>query len=360
MSAQPSWRTWALDSRAHLTLSRARFAVCRALCLATLLSACHSAPGGGAATPAVPTSNATQEAGKSGAEATKDGDEAQEEGVTLKPEEVHSLGVEVTPARGMTHAAEVAGFGLVTTHEVIAQAVTELVTAAATERQSRAALERAQRLAGTPGAMAADILESARRQATVDAAATLLARRKLTASFGQKAPWGDRPESPVLEGLANGELKLVRVTFPLGSLDASQSPATLRLSRLDDLNSGAGWTTRDVWSAPADSSIPGSSFFALLRGTSAREGERLVAFAPVGAPLPGSWVPASAIVISDGKYWCYVETGPNVFVRRALDTSLPLERGYFVREGIAPGENVVTAAAGLLLARETNPATGAD
>jgi hypothetical protein len=34
--------------------------------------------------------------------------------------------------------------------------------------------------------------------------------------------------------------------------------------------------------------------------------------------------------------------------------------GYFVTEGIAAGDKVVTAAAGLLLARETNPSSEAD
>jgi hypothetical protein len=234
------------------------------------------------------------------------------------------------------------------------------VTAAATEKQSRAALERTERLAGTPGAMPADALESARRQATVDEAATLLARRKLTAAFGLKAPWGDRAESPILEALANGKLALVRITFPLGSLDGAQSPASLRLSRLDELNAGTGWTSGTVWPAPADASIPGLSFFALLRGTDAREGERLAAFAPTGAPLAGVWIPASAVVISDGQYWCYAEPAPGVFMRRALDTSMPVDHGYFVKEGIAPGAKIVTAAAGLLLARETHPAAEAD
>ena len=115
-----------------------------------------------------------------------------------------------------------------------------------------------------------------------------------------------------------------------------------------------------MWAAPADSAIPGSSFFALLRGSTAREGEHLLAFAPVGPAVEGAWVPASAAVLSDNRYWCYLATEPGVFVRRELDISDPLDHGYFVKQGIAPGENVVTASAGMLLARGTNPAAEAD
>jgi hypothetical protein len=39
---------------------------------------------------------------------------------------------------------------------------------------------------------------------------------------------------------------------------------------------------------------------------------------------------------------------------------MPTDDGYFVKEGLEPGAQVVTTSAGQLLARETNPSTGAD
>jgi hypothetical protein len=39
---------------------------------------------------------------------------------------------------------------------------------------------------------------------------------------------------------------------------------------------------------------------------------------------------------------------------------MPTDDGYFVKEGVGPGAQVVTSSAGLLLARETNPGTEAD
>jgi hypothetical protein len=281
------------------------------------------------------------------------------EGVNLKPEEAKSMGIEVTAVRGASHAPETSGFGLVSPHEAIAQALSELVIAAAAQRQSHAALARARALAGTPGAEPADAMESVERQATVDEAAAQLARRRLTASFGQNPPWGDRVDGPALRSLASGEAKLVRVTFPLGAVGVGEVPGALRLAHLGDLDGGKSWPASSVWPAPADASVPGTSFFALLRGTTAREGERLVAWAARGIPQAGALVPASAVVISDNKYWCYVERKPGVFVRAELDTGVPLDGSYFVTQGVAPGDEVVTAAAGQLLARETNPASGA-
>jgi hypothetical protein len=281
------------------------------------------------------------------------------EGVSLKPDEAQKMGIVATPAAAAHHVPETAGFGVVTAHESIAQAVAEVVSAEAVDRQSRAALARTQRLAGSPGAMPADAQEAAERQATVDQAALLLARQRLTASFGQSPPWKGDVNSPELRALADGATKLVRVTFPLGSL-GSETPGRLQLAHLNAANSAKSWTAMSIWRAPADATVPGRSFFTLLKGSDASEGERLLVWAPAGAPESGVLIPAAAAVISGGKYWCYLERKPGVFVRTELDTSMPVADGYFVTEGIAPGDKVVTNSAGLLLARETNPSSAAE
>ncbi len=84
-----------------------------------------------------------------------------------------------------------------------------------------------------------------------------------------------------------------------------------------------------------------------------------------GRPAPGPaqqgvTVPAASVVISDGRYWCYVEARPGVYVRREVSTDRPLGADYFVTQGVAAGDEVVTSGTGLLLARELNPGTGAD
>jgi hypothetical protein len=245
------------------------------------------------------------------------------------------------------------------TREAIAQAVADLTTAAATERQSRSVLARGRDLAGTPGAVPVEAQEAAERQATVDHAARVLVEQRLSATYGRNAPWKDNYRSPQLASLASGETKLARATFPLGALGTT-TPAKLRFSRLGETQGSRSFESVTVWSAPADASIPGKSFFAILKGSDAGEGERLLARAPVGAAEPGVVVPFSAVVVSGGRYWCYIEEKPGSFVRREIDTGMPTDTGYFVRSGIAPGARIVTTSAGLLLAREINPSTQAD
>lgn len=289
------------------------------------------------------------------------GDKAapQAEGVALTADEIEKTGIATVPAAATTHVPESIGYAVVMTREGIAQAVADLASAGAAERQSRSVLARGRRLAGTPGAMSVEAQEAAERQATVDHASLLLAARRLSAIYGRNAPWRDNYNSPQLSALATGETKLARVTFPLGALGPA-TPATLRLTHLGETQGGKSFESVSVWSAPADASIPGRSFFAVLKGGDAGEGERLLARAPVGAAQAGVVVPFSATVISGGKYWCYVEEKPGLFMRTAIDTSMPTDDGFFVKGGITPGAKIVTASAGLLLARELNPSTAAD
>jgi hypothetical protein len=310
-----------------------------ALCMSLMISGCHK--------PSV-TANAPA------AEAS-----TESEGVTLKPEEVEKLGIVTAEAISAMHAPEASGFAVVLAHETIATAVAELGTAAATERQSRAALERTQRLAGTAGAMPIESMESLQRQAAVDHVALELAQRRLSALFGQHSPWKDQINSPQLLALATGEAKLVRVSFPLGSM-GDVPPNALRLAHINALQGGKSIESHSVWSAPADASVPGRSYFAYLNSGDFGEGERLLAWVPIGRPESGVLVPAAAAIINAGKYWCYVEEKPGQFVRRELDPNMATGEGYFVKEGIEPGAKIVTVSAGQLLARELNPSSAAD
>jgi hypothetical protein len=289
----------------------------------------------------------------------KDKGAPEAEGVALKSEEIEKGGIKTATLAASSHTPESTGYAVVITRETIAQAVADLTSAAAVERQSRSALTRARSLAGTPGAMPIEAQETAERQAAVDHAAFVLAERRLSATYGQNAPWKETYTSPLLASLARGDTKLARATFPLGAL-GSTVPAELRLTRIGAAPGSKSIETLAVWSAPADATIPGRSFFAMLKGSDASEGERLIAHAAVGAAENGVVVPYSAAVISGGKYWCYLEEKPGLFVRTEIDPGMPTDDGYFVKEGIGPGAQVVTTSAGLLLARETNPSTEAD
>jgi hypothetical protein len=159
--------------------------------------------------------------------------------------------------------------------------------------------------------------------------------------------------------IASGKLKLVRATFSFGELTNAR-PRSVRVARPGVVRDDESWTSSTVWDAPADATIPGRSLFVLLKDSNLGEGERLNAWAAGDTSESGVLVPRTAVVLSGGEYWCYVEKPAGTFVRTAIDIGKPRPAGYFVKDGIAIGEPIVTTAAGLLLARETHPSTEAE
>jgi hypothetical protein len=344
-----------------------------ALLSLTLLGGCSKQQAAADSTKAAPEEKggAAQKKGSAGDEkepageeqgAAHEKDEAGSGEVKLTAEEVAKLGIATTAAASVQYVPAKQGFGVVLSHDAIAQAVADVATAQAGASLSQAVLARIARLAGTAGAESAEAHESAARQAAVDAAALRLAEAKSSAILGQRPPWAGHDDSTMLAELAEGRAKLLRVTFPLGVLKGT-APNSLRVSRLDAATIGERWTARAVWDAPSDSGIPGRSFFALLQHTDAGEGERLLVWATGDKSEPaesGILVPPSAVVVSDGKFWCYIERQPGVFTRAPLDISRPMADGYFVKDAIKPGDPIVTSAAGLLLSRQTNPSSEAE
>jgi hypothetical protein len=302
---------------------------------------------------------ATQEADpkKAGAqERAQEGEEKKEQTrqVELTPEQAARIGIVTTPVQSARYAGTAEGFGAILSHDVVAQAAAELHTSVAASRLSDAALARAKRLAGTPGALGADAVENAERQQAADQSAVQLARRKLTSLLGVAFPFHGGADSE-LEKLADGTHKLARVTFPVDAA-ITGVPTALRLSSIDAA-AGSAWNAHTVWAAPQDPTLPGRSLFAILTDSTVAEGARVRAQAQSDAAIAGVVVPEPAVVVADGLYWCYVKKNEDAYRRVAIDTGRPLGEGYFVADGIAPGEEVVTAGAGSLLARELNAST---
>jgi hypothetical protein len=273
--------------------------------------------------------------------------------VELGDGQAEKIGLKTATPKAGEYADEAPGYGNIVPHESIAQAVAEVVTAEAADKQSRAALARTRRLAGTAGALSSDVEESNLRQAAVDGAAFDLAKQRLTASLGQDAPWHGDVHAAIPTALAAGTDKLVRVTFPLGTVLGAE-PKELRVSHLGGSQPEKRWTVAPVWRAPADGTVPGRSYFGVIRGPEFTEGERVIAWTPVGKARPGVVVPTSAVVISDDKYWCYLAKDDKTFVRTVIDTGMPLEDGYFVTAGITADDHIVVHGAEQLLAQESN------
>jgi multidrug efflux pump subunit AcrA (membrane-fusion protein) len=280
-------------------------------------------------------------------------------GVSLSEEQVARLGIATRPATAMRYAQQIGGYGVVIAMDAIAQSDSDLIAAQAVAAQSQAVAARAKSLAtGAEAAVSRETAEAARSKAAADQAALTLARGKAVAAFGSAAPWRRAAShQAIMNRLASGKTVLVRVTFALGSIN-NAPPDTIQVARL-----GAGarfWTAHIVWKAPADSALPGNSFYALIDGSDLAQNEHLVARISVGREQAGVIIPSTALIYSDSQAWVYVEIKPGRFLKVRIDTARPVGDGYFIGEGVAKGQPVVTDGAGLLLARETNPGTDAE
>jgi len=282
--------------------------------------------------------------------------ESKDSPLTLTAEEQAKAGVTTTKAETGEGRQQVMGYGVVLSHDAIAQVVADVLQAEAVARQSKAALDRARRLAGTPGAISSDLQEAAARQAAVDDTAATLANQKLSAAIGQSPPWHNATErTRALRDIASGETKLLRVTFSLNDPRVGL-PATFQLSRINRDAHASQWQSDTAWPAPADSAVPGYSYFALLHIPEVAEGEHLLASTASGENEHGFVIPGSAVVLYDGRSWFYLERTPGQFARVGLDTNKRIEIGYIATSGVNSGDQIVTSGAGLLLARETGTA----
>jgi len=282
---------------------------------------------------------------------------AAEGSLVLSQDQVKSLGIATVAVKAAEFRSGISGYGVVVPLDTIGQADSDFLTAQAVAAQSQAAAARAQYLFGAQGgAVSRESMEASQSKAAADQAALALARRKADAIFGHNAPWeksGSR--RAIMDRLTAGRLVLVKVTFPLSSLD--HQPTSLSVARLG-VNSRR-WPAAALWEAPADPTFPGPSILALVEGSDLAQNDHVIATVPTGAPATGVTVPQSALVYSEDHAWAYLETGPRSYRRVPVNTANAAEGGYFVPQGdgLAPGARVVTAGAGLLLARERNPST---
>jgi hypothetical protein len=283
----------------------------------------------------------------------KDADTA---GVTLKAEEIQSLGLTVQPALAAQYQGQISGYGVVTALDAIAQADSDFLAAQATAAQSEAAAARARSLAtGEEAAISREQLEAAQSKAAADQAALALAQRKSEAAFGLNSPFRNREaRARVMRAFSSGAAVLVRVTFPA---TGGEAPRKLIISRMGA--DAKSWTSTTIWDAPADPTVPGRSFYAIVSGSDLAQNERVTAAIPSGQAQPGAKIPSHAVVYGESEAWVYEQTGPRNFLRTQVDISRPMDDGYFV-SNVKPGQKIVVDGAGLLLAHEVNPSTEAE
>jgi hypothetical protein len=276
--------------------------------------------------------------------------------VTLTGPQLSRLDVRVAPVVPATYTPRVHGYGVVLDLGTLASADAAVATAEAAAHQSAADLARARALYAQGGAVSKQSLDAAEKQAASDQTSLVLAQRQEIVQFGPQLPWrGDHGKGSILSELTNGHAVLVRVTFPLDSVGAAL-PSEIAVAHLGADATSTRWTTNRIWAAPADPTIPGRAFFALISASSLQSGEHVLAYAPTGAPRPGYLIATDAMILNAEKAWCYVQVAPGAFQRLQLDPELTLPGGYFTPSSVVRGRSVVVRGTGLLLAREIGAA----
>lgn len=151
-----------------------------------------------------------------------------------------------------------------------------------------------------------------------------------------------------LERILNRQDVLVLVTMPADVCTAAPGAASLELPNQRRV------TAKLISRFPqVDPRVQGASFLYVTRAAGLlAPGLNLVAHVPKGLRVAGVVIPISSVVWLQGKPWVYVETAANEFARRRVSTSQQIAGGFFVSEGFAPGERIVTAGAQSLLSEE--------
>jgi hypothetical protein len=174
----------------------------------------------------------------------------------------------------------------------------------------------------------------------------------LQQTWGDEAPFLSADERQhLIAAISSGTRAIVRLDFM--NLSGGR-PKDVRVAPL-----GGGLETKveTLWPAPSgNSTMPGVSFFGLVpAGPGLRPGDKARLIADSPDEHPGVVIPNAAIVVTQSKSWCYVETGPETYERKAVSLDAPVDDGFLVRTGFEPGERVVVQGASTLLAREAEP-----
>jgi multidrug efflux pump subunit AcrA (membrane-fusion protein) len=271
--------------------------------------------------------------------------------ITLDAATQKTMGLQTTSLAAAELKPESKGYGRVLDASSLASLVGELAVAQAASDASQAELKRLKTLAGENNA-SARALESEEASAVRDQAQVESARLRLVSGWGS-AIAGRQDLPAFVKSLSSLESVLVELDVLAGDA-LNSTPTGVRLFTLADESKpieaqllGPAMTV--------DSQMQGRGFLCLVT----RNNSHLAPGAAVtgllslpGEAQSGVAVPREAVVRFNGATWVYVQTGDDTFERRAAALDRPIEKGWFVKEGLKPQDKVVTAGPQELLSEE--------
>jgi len=268
----------------------------------------------------------------------------------LDAEAQRHIGLKIEPIAAAQLPPEVKGYGRVLDPAPLAALHIEGESARAALAASTREFERLKRLHEQDQNVSTRALETAEAAAKHDQILAESVKNRFDLNWG-RALGGQKDLPAFINSLAAQEAALVRIDLPLG--EALQTPPVG--ARIAALTAGAP-PVEAQFLGPATTADPltqGQGFLFLLTGNPLPPGAAVTGWLKVpGEPASGVIVPRAALLRHEGGAYVYVQIGDENFQRREIELDRPVEKGWFVMEGVKAGEKIVVIGAQQLLSEE--------
>jgi multidrug efflux system membrane fusion protein len=268
--------------------------------------------------------------------------------ITLAVAAQQLAGLQTETLVAATLPPEVSALGRVLDSATLVTLENEAVAARATLQVAQREYARLKNLSAQDNA-SVRALETADAEMKRDQSALATAEAQLMAASAKAVP---AEPAEFFRSLARQESVLVRLDLPAGDWPAK----TPRAAQLTLPGAGppviAGFLDR---AATTDPQTQGAGFLFLVTNAPPALTPGLVVTGRLqlpGEPLRGVIVPDAAVIRSDARAWIYVQTGGTGFARREIKPDFPAPGGWFLTNGVAPGDKVVVTGAQTLLSEE--------
>jgi|ERR1043166_2507306 hypothetical protein len=262
------------------------------------------------------------------------------------------IGLKVQAVAAAAHTPEVQGFGRVLDPAPLAALATELASDEAALAASQKEFDRLNVLSTNQNA-STRALQAAEATARHDQIALESVRSRLLSGWG-KTIAQEKDLAGFTKPLVALESAVVRVDLPaneaLSGVEILAHKARIEVAGKSSVAA--------QWLGPAPNVDPQFQGKAFLFLTTAGAGNLLPgmavsAYLPLqAAPLNGFVIPDSAVVRRGGQTWVYVQNANDNFTRRKISLDWPLDKGWFVTQGVNASDRIVIQGAQALLSEE--------
>lgn len=278
--------------------------------------------------------------------------------ISINDDTRRDMGLGLTNPAAATYSRELKGYGHVEDTAALAAAVSDLASDEAAYAASSNELERVKTLAGQ-GNASARALQAAQATAEHDLLAIQAARDHLllstTPALLERGDLGG-----FVQSLTERKTALVRIDLPADEVPSATPLGARLISLAGDKADGEFLGL----AAATDPGIQGRGYFFLVSSNAPdfTPGEAVTGYLRLpGELVQGVVVPRDAVVRVEGAGWVYVQNeGAKSFTRKKVPLDRPEDNGWFVAEGLSPGDSIVAVGAQTLLSEEMKGALHAD